>query len=733
MKQIIRKKLWSLLLVFALALSGLSATFTVAQAKSSVVTFSIKSKKLEVGKSYQLKLKKTKGIKIKKKSFSKKGKAIRISKKGKVTAKKSGKATVYCKVKYQRKGSKKIRTKKISCKIIVINEKKTNPNASTPSGQNTPKPYVAEPPIKVTPGPSGQVTPKPSGEFIPKPSGESTSKPSEESTPKPSEELTPKPSEELTPKPSEESTPKPDTTTTPKPNPTPTSGSADLEFSKPAFELVHKMGAGINLGNTMEAYCAGAVSTTQLETHWGQPVTTQAMITGMKGAGFHTLRIPVSWSSMMSNDGKYTIDSRLLERVGTIIQYAFQEDMYVIVNIHWDGQWWGQFGDADSSVREQAWARYEAFWTQISEYYKDYSDHLIFESANEELGGRLNDDWNMGAEQTGILTTDECYQTVNEINQKFVDIVRASGGNNAERFLLIAGYNTDIVKTCDSRYVMPQDMIPGHLLISVHYYSPATYCLVDKEDNSWGYMGSWGTDDDKTVMKGDLSAMKRCFVDHGYPVVIGEYGVADTKVDANTYVRKEGRDQFFQTLCEYALNSGMCPMLWDVGGTYDKSSCQIKNETEAANYLALEKEAIANEVYVPAEQTGEPLWSGTLKNLNYNQHVVSTDDSSTFTIFGYGGCFAINGIKWDDYQNPVVEIFFEGMTGSCNCAFATDYAGEGSWPHIEKADLYEGRCSFQSTNTIELPAEQLSGNLYFNLNGENFEGKVSIKIKEKSI
>ncbi|MDE6851408.1 MAG: glycoside hydrolase family 5 protein, partial [Lachnospiraceae bacterium] len=409
----------------------------------------------------------------------------------------------------------------------------------------------------------------------------------------------------------------------------------------------------------------------------------------------------------------------------------FNEDMYVIVNIHWDGQWWGQFGDADSSVREMAWTRYEAFWTQISEYYQDYSDHLIFESANEELGGRLNDDWNMGSTQTGVLNTNECYQTVNQINQKFVDIVRSSGGNNVNRFLLIAGYNTDIGMTCDSRYVVPQDTIPGHLLISVHYYSPAVYCLVDREDNSWGYAGSWGTDADKTVMRGDLSAMKRNFVDHGYPVVIGEYGVSDTLVDNNTYVRKEGRDLFYQTLCDYALNSGMCPVLWDTGGTYDKSSCQIKNETEAANYLAQGKEAEENQVYVPVEHTGEPLWSGTLKNASYNQFVVSTDDCSTFTVFGNGGCFVINGVNWDNYQNPVVEISFEGMTGSCNCNFATEYAGEGSWPYIEIADIYAGQCSFQSTNTIELPAERLHGNLYFNLNGDDFEGKVTIRIKEK--
>ncbi len=754
MKHVLRKRILNLLLVFALVLVSVGGTFKISQAKAQTVGFREKTKKLKVGKSYQLKWKKAKGIKIKKKTFSKKGAAVQVTKKGKVIAKKPGKATIFCKVTYQRKGSAKKYNKKVNCSIVVTGAKNTE---ESKKGKDAPQP-MAFPPANITPGgsgstvttapdmntskpggndPSGQETPKPgesdpSGQETPTP-GESD--PSGQETPKPGEF---DPSGQVTPKPGE-SDPSGEEPTTPddpapiQPTTTKVPGAVDIEQSRPAFELVHKMGLGINLGNTMEAYCANAANTTQLETYWGQPVTTQAMITGMKRAGFHSIRIPVSWSSMMSKDGKYTIDPRLLERVKTIIQYAFQEDMYVIINIHWDGQWWGQFGDKDSSVRDQAWARYEAFWTQISAYYKDFSDHLIFESANEELGERLNDDWNMGSTQTGVLTTNECYQTTNQINQKFVDIVRASGGNNDNRFLLIAGFDTNISKTCDSRYVMPTDTTPGHLLVSVHYYSPAVYCLVDKVDNSWGYSATWGTDADKAAMKEELQTMKRTFVDRGYPVVIGEYGVSDTRMDDNTFVRKEGRDLFFQTLCDYTLNNGMCPVLWDTGGVYNKTTCQVKNETEAANYLALEKQAAENEVYVPVSFTGEHYWSGTLKNSAYNQFVVSTDEASTFTVAGNGGCFVLNGINWDIYQNPVVEISFEGMTGadSCYSRFATQYAGGANWPYIDQADLYEGTCSFQNTNRFELPTDRLSGNLYFSLNGDDFEGKVTIKVKNK--
>ena len=117
------------------------------------------------------------------------------------------------------------------------------------------------------------------------------------------------------------------------------------------------------------------------------------------------------------------------------------------------------------------------------------------------------------------------YKQVTAINQAFVDTVRGTGGNNASRFLLIAGYNTDIAKTCDERYVMPTDTIDGHMMISVHYYSPATYCTVDDPDNSWGYRDSWGTEDDIAEMKDTLNLMRINYVNKGIPVIIGEYGV----------------------------------------------------------------------------------------------------------------------------------------------------------------------------------------------------------------
>ncbi|MCR5743190.1 MAG: glycoside hydrolase family 5 protein [Lachnospiraceae bacterium] len=336
-----------------------------------------------------------------------------------------------------------------------------------------------------------------------------------------------------------------------------------------AMEFSFLMGNGINLGNTMEAYGHISLGTkaapTSYEVCWGMPVTTQAMITGMKDAGFDTLRIPVAWTNMMAYEsGDYTIDEAYLARVKEIIDYAYNEDMYVIINDHWDGSWWGMFGSATPETVDKAWALYESMWTQISNYYADYDEHLIFESANEELGSRLND--KDVARDSGTLTETQCYEMANAINQKFVDVVRSTGGNNANRYLLIAGFNTDIDKTCDNRFQMPTDSANDKLMLSVHYYNPATYTL----DNSTG--NAWGTQNDVKAMNEQFAKMSK-FTDAGIPVIIGEYGV----LTDGTWERNNTVDYMTNLLNNCELY-GMVPVLWDRNNMFDRSACDFRFE-----------------------------------------------------------------------------------------------------------------------------------------------------------
>lgn len=346
---------------------------------------------------------------------------------------------------------------------------------------------------------------------------------------------------------------------------------------KTSIELALAMGNGINLGNTMEAYGRSKLGTkapvNAYETFWGQPTTTAQMIRAFKQAGFSSIRIPVAWTNTMDfESGDYAISEAYLDRVGQIIGYALKENMYVIVNDHWDGGWWGMFGSASEATREKAMALYVSMWTQIAERYKDVPGRLIFESANEELGNRLND--RDLAADSGSLSEDARYAAVNKINQAFVDCVRKAGGKNADRYLLIAGYDTGFEKTCDDRFAMPADPAKDRLLVSVHYYEPSDYCINTGVDH-------WGSKQEYAKMNSVLKKMTK-FTNLGYGVVVGEYGVA-LKKDGSV---KDNTLEYIDNLLNNCDEYGYCPVLWDCSSLFKRSSLAFIDKATADFFSA---------------------------------------------------------------------------------------------------------------------------------------------------
>ncbi|MBE6355264.1 glycoside hydrolase family 5 protein [Treponema sp.] len=335
----------------------------------------------------------------------------------------------------------------------------------------------------------------------------------------------------------------------------------DMTFTDiTATDAVKEMGNGWNLGNTLEA--------TGGETAWGAPVTTYKMLQGVKDCGFDSVRVPIAWytngvTSVNKNKGNYKITSAWMNRVDEIVSYVLASDMYCIINIHWDGNWWEDFYSDNEEERETAAEIYSSLWTQIAEHYKDYPEKLIFENANEELKG--NSDWQ--------------YEVSNvDINQTFVDLIRSSGGNNDRRVLLIAGINTDIDKTCDSRFEMPSDTIENHLMLSVHYYTPWTYCGM-WEDADWGSVQwDWGSEEDYALMETQLSKMEK-FTSAGVPVVFGEFSACESDTIAPHV--KNGWDKFLQNFVDLCrLNGQMCPMVWDIQCAYpwyDRYKCKFNS------------------------------------------------------------------------------------------------------------------------------------------------------------
>lgn len=345
-------------------------------------------------------------------------------------------------------------------------------------------------------------------------------------------------------------------------------------------QIVEAMGPGWNLGNQLESVTDNVPE----ETNWGNPVITEKLIQSVKAAGFKSIRIPVSYFAKIDDDKDYTIDSKWLDRVQEVVDYCIKNDLYAVINIHGDGyntidgSWLLCNGKNQTEIKK----KYKKVWKQIAERFKNYDEHLLFESMNEEFDGSYSE------------PNKEYYQNINDYNQIFVDTVRKTEDNNTKRWLIIPGWNTNIDYTAgDYGFKLPTDQYRDksidkeeqRIMISVHYYSPWDFCGGEN-----GVITQWGNeaDDpsktsttcDETYMKNQLNLMKTTFADKGYPVFIGEYGSIDkTSYDSeNEYYRA----YFARKLCQLSRKNGCIPMYWDNGyngvhgfGLFDRTTCEI--------------------------------------------------------------------------------------------------------------------------------------------------------------
>lgn len=429
-----------------------------------------------------------------------------------------------------------------------------------------------------------------------------------------------------------------------------------------ALEATRLMGNGINLGNTLEA-CDNNVgiktnAPLSYETYWGQPKTTQAMIDGMKAAGFDTIRIPVAWMTNATHlyEGDYTIDAGYMDRVEEIVRYARKAGMYVIINDHWDGGWYGMFGSESAETCALAMEAYKGMWQQIAERFRDYSDYLIFESANEELGGRFDENSPLYCSDSVVtyLTDDERYALTNEINQTFVDVVRATGGNNATRFLLIAGYSTNIDQTCDDRFQMPKDTADSKLMVSVHYYDPWSYCGASSAASAT----KWGKVSDYEYLDQQLAKMTK-FTEAGYGVVIGEYGAlpGSDGLKDNTLAYHTA---FLDACTKYNLTN----CLWDCSGLYKRVSQTFADDDILAMYQEKRQANEEGQDYadVQAAAAAEIAAAAAEAPVTFQQDAVVVDDQTALAwIMWNDGSWALTHSVGDTYNADAIS---EGLVAT---------------------------------------------------------------------
>lgn len=339
-----------------------------------------------------------------------------------------------------------------------------------------------------------------------------------------------------------------------------------------AVDLMKNIKIGWNLGNSLEA--AGG------ETAWNNPATTLAMITKIREMGFNAVRIPCSWDQYLNDETTYEIKATWLARVKEVVDYCMQNDLYAILNIHWDGGWLEN--DIPNGYNEEVNNKQRVLWTQIATYFRDYDEHLLFAGCNEP-----------NVEDEDDMATLLIYE------QTFVDAVRATGGKNVYRNLIVQGPSTDIDKTMQYMTALPVDETPNRLSVEVHYYSSWQFCGMEN-DESWGkafyfwgegnkkyatgvYEGRWDNVCGESYVQSQFQKLKERFTDQGIPVIIGEFAaIRRTLSDEQA---QEGHDlsraAFDECVVREANARGLVPFYWDRGdGVLDRKNLQVYDELE---------------------------------------------------------------------------------------------------------------------------------------------------------
>ncbi len=329
-----------------------------------------------------------------------------------------------------------------------------------------------------------------------------------------------------------------------------------------AKDVVSEMKIGWSLGNTLDSTNTSALKKSDprvWETCWGNPETTKEAIKTVTDRGFNVIRIPVSWGDHLLVAEDYKIVDSWMDRVQEVVDYAYEEGVYVILNLHHE-EWHMPYYDNQEKASEIL----TKVWTQIAERFKDYDEHLIFEGMNEPRKKGTPMEWN-GGDQEG-------WDVVNHLNGVFIDTIRNSGGNNPYRILMIPGYAANCWEGI-KHVEVPED--DNKIIVSVHAYEPYNFALNTAGTKVWN-KDTWNID---AIMK----SLDDLFISKDIPVVIGEFGAMHKDDPRNL----EERAAWAEYYVSAAKKLGIPCVWWDNGafegdgelfGLLDRETCQWKYE-----------------------------------------------------------------------------------------------------------------------------------------------------------
>ena len=300
-----------------------------------------------------------------------------------------------------------------------------------------------------------------------------------------------------------------------------------------SVELVDEMGVGWNLGNTFDV-------TARDKTLWGNPAPTRATIDAVRAMGFGTLRIPITWGYHQSQIPPYAIEPAYIQQIKRVVDDGLQNGMHVIINVHHDNEW----VVPRSSHAAETIARLTSLWTQVAEHFKVYNDSLIFEVLNEPRLEGIPEEWTGG--------TPEGRSYLNDFNKAAVDAIRATGGNNSLRHIMIPTWAASSIPAAMNDLVIPND--DSRIIISMHSYFP------------WPFAGeakiAWGSDQDKADLRAELDKIRQHWlIDQQRPVILGEWGT----IEDNPLQTRIAYAEFY---VKEAKERGLLTVVWDDGGWF---------------------------------------------------------------------------------------------------------------------------------------------------------------------
>jgi len=415
------------------------------------------------------------------------------------------------------------------------------------------------------------------------------------------------------------------------------------------------MRMGWNLGNTLESICSA--------TAWGGVLPTQQLIDLVKSSGFNTVRLPCAWDCHATNG---VIDPAWLATVKQAVDLCINDSLYVIVNIHWDDGWLEN--NVTTAAQASVNAKQKNYWTQIATYFKNYDQHLLFASANEPNA----------SDATGMSVLLSYHQT-------FVNAVRATGGNNASRTLIVQGPQTNMGLTYTLMNTLPTDQIAGRMMVEVHYYDPPQFCILT-QDASWGNMFYyWGTGyhsttdvtrnatyGEESYLDSNFNLMKTKFVNNGIPVIIGEFGAPPRSLSppSDNTLAQASRRYFYRYVVSSAKQHGLIPFVWDINmGMYNRGVPSVLDQ----GIIDAMNQGAGNAYVTITNDASSLLVDGMYRNTNGSaagQWSNSGSDAQKWQLVPSG--------RYVSLVNKATGLYLDGLYNNTNGSIAGQWNYSGS-------------------------------------------------------